>query len=246
MWFYIPSRELGHQISGFFFFFCHWNTAQTLFLFCFSLSALFGCSYCHNSQAFHARSLFQLITPVLQMEVHRSTSTQGLDCLNTAWGSKVKISCSAEAGHRRPLKFRAANVFLCQRFQVVKGLPVVLTNTPQPLEDQMSQHLTHSSLRLITLHKVRAPFVGSGLQTPPSMLARPGFALSKIKRFSALLLQVCSWGSSFIYGRLKHVSFSNNGSWTHFLGTVAQHHRGCWSGDVCFIPPCWCCAGLLK
>lgn len=76
-WFYIQSRELGDQIPGFLFFLCHWNTVQTLFLFYFCFSTLFRCSYWHNSQALRARSIFHLITPILQMEVHSPTSTQG-------------------------------------------------------------------------------------------------------------------------------------------------------------------------
>ena len=70
---------------------------------------------------------------------------RGPDCLNTAWGSKVKNSCSAEAGFRRTLKFRAANVFMHQHFPVVKALPIALPNMPQSLEDPVSQHLAHSS-----------------------------------------------------------------------------------------------------
>lgn len=70
---------------------------------------------------------------------------RGPDCLNAAQGSKVKNSCSADAGLRRPWKFRVANVFLHQHFQALKGLLTALPNVSQSLEDQVSQHLAHSS-----------------------------------------------------------------------------------------------------
>lgn len=117
--------------------------------FSFSVSAclLFGCSYCHSGQELHALSTFHLITPVLQMEMHSPAATQGPRlperCLELR-GENL-LFCRG-AGLKRPLKFRAASVFLHQCFQVVKGL--ALPNVHQSLEDQGSQHqlIPHSAL----------------------------------------------------------------------------------------------------
>lgn len=108
---------------------------------------LFDCSYCLNGQVLHARFTFNLITLVLQMKCTALALHRHPNCLNITWNSKAKTSC-ADAGLRRPLKFRAAHVFLHQHFQVVKGLPIALPNMPQSLEDQVSQHqlIPHSGL----------------------------------------------------------------------------------------------------
>lgn len=104
------KKKLGPQIFNFLLFLLLEHNLSSFPFFISACLCYSSCSYCHNMKHFTLVEFFTSSHLFCRCKCTALLLHGAAGCLSTAWGSRVKNSCSAE--FRRSPTFRAANVFL--------------------------------------------------------------------------------------------------------------------------------------